>query len=146
MRVLFVMTRAFDPYAAGVQRTTFKLGKYFTEKGLEVAYFSTKNNGNKQPKFGQLFHVIKPNDLQNEASRKRKLNDAQATQVIFHAKTGKCVIVFTHRDILKLKNPGALPRLLEAKIRNIEEFTGLPIEFDEDLKEIDLPAHLKRHT
>ncbi len=63
MKILFTMTRAFDPYAAGVQRTTFKLGKYFTEQGLEVAYFCTKHIGNKQPEFGQLFHVANPNEL-----------------------------------------------------------------------------------
>jgi predicted nuclease of predicted toxin-antitoxin system len=79
-----------------------------------------------------------------EASRQRVLRDAQTTQIIFHAKTGKCVIVLTHNDILKLVEPGALPILLEAKIRAIEEYTGLPVRFEEDWKEIDLPVHLKR--
>ena len=77
--------------------------------------------------------------------RQRGLRDSQATQIIFHAKTEKCVIVFTHNDILKLGEPGALPRLLEAKIRAIEEYTGLPPRFDEEWKEIDLPDHLKKH-
>jgi hypothetical protein len=86
-------------------------------------------------------------DDQNDRNhiRQRGLRDAQATQIIFHAKTGKSVVVFTNNDILKLVEPGALPRLLESKIRAIEEFSGLPLRFDEEWKEIDLPAHLKKY-
>jgi len=70
MKILFTMTRAFDPYAAGVQRTTFKLGKYFTEQGIEVAYFSTKNLGNKDVEFGKLFYAPFSEDLKNNENKK----------------------------------------------------------------------------
>lgn len=56
MRILFVMTPAFNPNAGGVQRTTFKLGKYFTEQGLEVAYFSTAHQRHVEVSYGRLFH------------------------------------------------------------------------------------------
>ena len=70
---------------------------------------------------------------------------AHATQVIFHAKTEKYVVVLTQRDIQELVNPGALPRILEASIRAVEEGTGLPIEFNEAWEEIDLPPHLSQY-
>lgn len=78
--------------------------------------------------------------------RKRVLRDAQATQIIFHAKTGKYVVVLDHQDIQRLTQPGALPRILEAKIREVEEWTGLPLEFDEEWKETDLPPHLLKYV
>lgn len=57
MKILFALTRAFNPNDAGVQRTTYKLGKYFTEQGFEVAYFSTKREGHVHIEYGQLFKV-----------------------------------------------------------------------------------------
>lgn len=55
MKILFTMTPAFNPNAGGVQRTTFKLGKYFTEQGLDVAYFSTANTGHVEVLYGKLY-------------------------------------------------------------------------------------------
>ncbi len=54
-KILFVLTPAFNPNAGGVQRTTFKLGKYFTEKGHKVAYFSFEVDGHINNKYGKLF-------------------------------------------------------------------------------------------
>ena len=56
MKVLFTMTPAFNPNAGGVQRTTFKLGKYFTEKGLDVGYYSSANEGHVEVEYGRLVH------------------------------------------------------------------------------------------
>lgn len=75
----------------------------------------------------------------------RKLASAQATQIIFHAKTGKYVIVLDAADIRRLGEPGALVDLLERKIRAVEEWTGLPIEPIENEEEIVLPVHLAQH-
>jgi hypothetical protein len=80
-----------------------------------------------------------------QPSRQRSISNALATQIIFHAGTGKFVVVLEDRDIQNLVQPGALPRILEAKIRAVEEWTGLPIEFDGEWKEIDLPTHLLQH-
>lgn len=77
--------------------------------------------------------------------RRRGLRDAQATQIVFHAKTSKYVVVLDHNDIQKLVDPGALPRILEAKIRAVEEWTGLPVEFDQEWQQVDLPAHLNKY-
>ena len=80
------------------------------------------------------------------SNRARVLRDAQATQVIFHARTNKFVIVLDHEDILQLSKPGALPKILEAKIRNVEEWTGLPSDsVDSEFCVVDLPSHLRRY-
>lgn len=57
MKILFTLTPAFDPNAGGVQRTTFKLGQYFTEQGYKVSYFSTAHEGHIVVKYGTLFHA-----------------------------------------------------------------------------------------
>ena len=57
MKILFVLAQAFDPNAGGVQRTTFKLGKHFTENGIEVAYFSFSKENQVLPEYGSLFHA-----------------------------------------------------------------------------------------
>ncbi len=78
-------------------------------------------------------------------TRQRALRDAQATQVIFHARTQKYVVVLAEDDIKQLDQPGALPKILYAKMRAVEFWTGLPLEFDEEWQEIDLPRHLAQH-
>lgn len=55
MKILFTLTPAFNPNDGGVQRTTFKLGKYFTEQGLSVAYYSLEKEGHIEPEYGVLF-------------------------------------------------------------------------------------------
>lgn len=73
--------------------------------------------------------------------------DAKATQVLFHAKTQKFVIVLDERDLLKLKNKGTLIRLIKEKIKDVELASGIRGDFDEDWDEMpDLPPHLRRHN
>lgn len=56
MKILFVLTPAFNPNDGGVQRTTFKLGKCFTENGLQVSYISLAHEGHVDAEFGDLYH------------------------------------------------------------------------------------------
>jgi hypothetical protein len=79
------------------------------------------------------------------SKRTRSLRDAHATQVIFHAKTGKYVVVLDDHDIQLLTQPGALSRILEAKIGDVEEACGLPLSFNDDWVETDLPPHLSKY-
>lgn len=65
MTILFTMTPAFNPNAGGVQRTTWKLGKYFREQGLEVAYYSLANEGHVAVENGTLFSGPKPGKNRN---------------------------------------------------------------------------------
>lgn len=64
-KILFTLTPPFNPYSGGVQRTTFKLGKYFTEKGMDVSYYSTANQNQVEPEYGELYHSPFPNGMIN---------------------------------------------------------------------------------
>ncbi len=79
-------------------------------------------------------------------SRVRSLRYARATQALFHSKTGKYVIVIDECDLQMIANGVALPKILEAKIRELEAATGLALSFDEDWREVDLPSHLSRYV
>jgi hypothetical protein len=79
---------------------------------------------------------------EGSTTQQRSIKDAQMRQVLFHAKTGKFIVVFDKNDIIQLGQKGSLIDLLILKIREISELTGLPtpsIEFKEAL----LPPHLK---
>ena len=65
MKLLFTLTHALNPYAAGVQRTTYKLGRKFTELGHEVAYYSTANTGNEDTGFGKLYFSPNTGNVKN---------------------------------------------------------------------------------
>lgn len=56
MRLLILQTKAFKPNAAGVQRITYKIGRYFHEQGNEVFYYSTVSGGHEEPEFGELLY------------------------------------------------------------------------------------------
>ncbi len=78
--------------------------------------------------------------------RKESLQNARATQVIFHAIThNKYVVVLDHEDIIRLTSPGALPLILEAKISEVEAATGLPYDFTDNWLCVDLPPHLEQY-
>jgi hypothetical protein len=78
----------------------------------------------------------------------RVLRDARATQILFHSKTDKFVVVLEHDDLQKLIQQGALPKILEAKIRDVENASNAPLEIDEtgdNWVEIKLPEHLAKY-
>jgi hypothetical protein len=56
MKVLIALTPAFNPNDGGVQRTSYKIGKFFTENGIEVSYFSMERDGHIEVAYGELFH------------------------------------------------------------------------------------------
>ena len=62
---------------------------------------------------------------------------------LFHARTGKAIVVLDKDDIFKLDQPGSLLQILISKINDIEHLSGLTIEPCENPIEVDLPAHLK---
>lgn len=85
MKILFTITQAFNPNDGGVQRTTYKLGKYFTEQGIEVSYFSTNNVGHIKPEFGVLYHAKKAGgqgNVENINELIRVIYDIKPTVVI----------------------------------------------------------------
>src|SRR5690554_2195271 len=85
MKILFTMTPAFNPNDGGVQRTTYKLGKYFTEQGIEVSYFSTNEKGHVAVEYGTLYHATEEggqSNSQNIGYLKRVVKEISPTFVI----------------------------------------------------------------
>ncbi len=77
------------------------------------------------------------------STRQRAIQDCRLRQVLYHAKTGKYIIVLDKEDILSLGQNGTLMTLLIRKIRDLNELTGLPTVTVKQFQEIDLPQHLK---
>ena len=57
LNILFVMTPAFSPTSGGVQNTTFKLGREFTNRGHQISYFSYTPSGHVDVEYGNLYHA-----------------------------------------------------------------------------------------
>ena len=68
MKILFTLTPAFNPNNGGVQRTTWKLGKYFTEQGLEVSYYSLASDGHIPAAYGTLYYAQQLGGSDNPAN------------------------------------------------------------------------------
>jgi hypothetical protein len=106
-------------------RETAHLGVFFTREGISG--------------------FPAPPENEHQAVRQRYLRDARASQIIFHASTNKFVVALGDSDIQQLVETGSLPRILEAKIRDVEDTSGLPLHFNEQGQETDLPQHLSRY-
>lgn len=72
------------------------------------------------------------------------IRDARLCQVLFHAKTGKKIIVLDKDDIFELDQNGALIRILIRKVKELEELSGLQTTTASQLIDIDLPTHMKK--
>jgi|SRR5690554_946556 len=66
MKIIFVISQAFDPFSGGVQMTTFKLSKKFTEMGLESVVYSFDNSGHILPKYTRLHFAPNTNKHHNK--------------------------------------------------------------------------------
>lgn len=100
-----------------------------------------------QTQFDKLCHLavfVSSTGATGFTSR-RKLSDARATQVLFHAKTAKYLVIITADDFEKLKEIGGLPKLLEAKIRDVEISSNIPLEYGDDWIKVNLPPHIARY-
>lgn len=65
MKILYTMVPSFVPHAGGVQRVTYNNGKYFSEQGLEVYYYSTAHEGHDPVEYGSLLHAPAPGGVKN---------------------------------------------------------------------------------
>jgi len=77
--------------------------------------------------------------------RERSLRDARATQALFHAQTGKYVVVIDHDNLIQIRKGANIAKILDAKIREVEASSGIALEFNEKWEEITLPAHLAKY-
>lgn len=125
-KILFTMTPPFNPNDGGVQRTTFKLGKKFTELGHEVFYFSLSNEGNIKADYGKLLHAMHRNRADNHLNLKelkKILNEVKPDFVInqmpYEVKLAKCLA--DERQLLNYVLLGCLRNSLFSVKNNIEE-------------------------
>lgn len=99
-----------------------------------------------QASLGIFFTIHGATGFPKDDETLRSLHDAQATQILFHARTNKYVVVFDEIDIQRLGEPGAFPRLLEQKIRAVEAWTGRTDRLPKsNAVEWHLPPHLEQH-
>ncbi|MDD1414001.1 hypothetical protein MEN41_04825 [Dolichospermum sp. ST_con] len=99
-------------------------------RGAGLGIFVTLNGASGFPKRGD--------------SRKRKASDCRLTQVVFHAKTNKIIVVLDKEDLLELTKNGSLIEVLTRKIRDLSELSGLPTAPVDNYLEKDLPPHLQK--
>jgi hypothetical protein len=110
--------------------------------------FIVENKFSTQCHLGIFFSRSGATSFPEEGQAQRSLRDARATQILFHALTkDKFVIVLDHTHIVRLGERGALPQIIEALIRDIEERLGQYINFDAEWNELlTLPSHLQKHV
>ena len=68
LRILFVLTPAFDPNVGGVQMSTWKLGTFFRESGHEVGVFSFAEHGHAPQTFASLFVAPEGGNVGSQAN------------------------------------------------------------------------------
>jgi len=68
---------------------------------------------------------------------------ARLCQVLFHAKTGKNIVVLDKHDIFELNESGALIKILMRKVKELEEMSGLGTTSINEPIDVDLPNYLK---
>lgn len=68
---------------------------------------------------------------------------ARLCQVLFHARSGKKVVVLDKDDIFELDKNGALIKILIRKVKELEELSGLSTVSINEPVDIDLPDYLK---
>lgn len=69
--VLIVLTQPFNPNDGGVQRTSFKMGSYFSANGFKVSYFSFASGGHIAPDFATLYHTEHKGESRNSLNIKK---------------------------------------------------------------------------
>ena len=113
MNILFVLTPAFNPNAGGVQRTTFKLGKFFSEKNFQVTYYSTASSGHVKPDYGSLVYSTGPGGSKNKENIKhleKTLHEVEPQIVINQMPYEKeiAISLFKNKDQVGYKLFGCL--------------------------------------
>ena len=104
---------------------------------MEVNLFSTTGLG--------IFFTLKGATgfpKRDQTERQQKLSEARLRQALFHARTGKTVVVLDAQDIFELDRPASLIQILTRKIRDVEHLSGLVTEPCSDTLTADLPSHL----
>ncbi|HQU35799.1 MAG TPA: hypothetical protein PLR65_04375 [Anaerolineales bacterium] len=105
-----------------------------------------QNKFEKTSELGVFISHTPASGFPKKKTKERQLKDARATQALFHAKSNKFVVVIDHKDLELISNGFPLPKILEAKIREIEASTLMELSFNENWQEVILPPHLKKYA
>lgn len=129
LKILFALTPPFNPNDGGVQRTTFKLGKKFTELGYSVFYFSLSDRGNLKADFGEIYHASQPgkaDNVENLIMLKKVLDQTKPDIVINQMPYEKNLTktLFSKKNELKFILLGCLRNSLFSVKNNIREISA----------------------
>ncbi len=105
-----------------------------------------QNKFEKTSELGIFISHTSASGFPKKKAKERQLKDARATQSLFHAKSNKFVIVIDHKDLESILNGIPLPKIIEAKIREVEASALVELSFNENWQEVALPPHLKKYT
>lgn len=103
-----------------------------------------QNKFEKTSELGIFISHTSASGFPKKKTKERQLKDARATQALFHAKSNKFVIVIDHKDLELILNGIPLPKIIEAKIREVEASALVELSFNENWQEVVLPPHLKK--
>ena len=91
---------------------------------------------------GVFFTLSGASGFPDGSARQRSIRDCRLRQVLYHARSGRSVVVLDAQDIQALTTNGTFAKMLMRKIRDISELGGLASISAVDLYEVDLPEHL----
>lgn len=156
--ILFVMTPAFSPTSGGVQNTTFKLGREFTNRGHQISYFSYAPSGHVKVEFGQLFHANETGGSENENNNEKLstlIGSLQPDIVINQMpyEIGIQQAIQTARESMNFVALGCLRNSLFSVVNNLETYAqkSLPkklrfLSKSKWAQRLLLTRHKKRHA
>lgn len=128
LKIFFTLTVSFNPNEGGVQRSTFKMGKYFHEQGHKVYYFSLEKEGHVNAEFGSLLFSDESGGINNQSNRvqlTQLLDDIKPNIVINQMPPEKELrnLLFESKKVLKFKLIGCLRNSL-FKVKDDLRFTA----------------------
>lgn len=91
---------------------------------------------------GVFFTLRGATGFPKPGTSQRSLRDCQLRQALYYAKTEKAIIIFDIQDIASLNEPGALPRLIARKVRDLSELSGSAPNTSPSPTEVNLPPHI----
>lgn len=68
-KILYILAQSLDPNTGGVQRVTYNLGRFFTQQGVTVSYFSFAREGHVKEVYGTLYRATQDGQYRNAANR-----------------------------------------------------------------------------
>lgn len=104
-KVLIILSKAFDPNAGGVQRSTYKMSSYFKGDGHQTHVYSYEVDGHAKQDIATLHaakqlggHTTKENNLQLQQLIVAIKPDVVINQMPYELEIGKCLAEVHHKQ------------------------------------------------